>query len=60
MNCNIILSFVNHIDNKSVSLINLDGRSRELPVHCNNVVCIAQPLHWCFLNLIMENALIQV
>lgn len=58
MNCDIVLGFIDDSDNESITIAHLQGRPRELPIHCNSIMGFAQPLHWRSLNLHEINQLI--
>lgn len=47
----IVLSFVDNVDHKRVSVVHFQRGSWILPVHRDGAKGIAQPLHWCCLNL---------
>jgi len=51
VNGDIVFSLVLDVDDKGVAVLDLEGWPREHPVHRNDIVGLAQPLHWCFLNL---------
>lgn len=53
MDGDVVTSFVGDFDDQSVTIVNFQGWSRELPIDCDGVLGCAQPLHWCCLNLLI-------
>ena len=48
----VVFSLVLDVDDEGVAVLGLEGRPREHPVHGDDIVGLAQPLHWRFLNLL--------
>jgi hypothetical protein len=51
VNGGIVASFVCDFNNQSVAIVDVQGWTRILPIHRDDAVGFAQPLHWCCLNL---------
>lgn len=51
MNSDIVTSSIGDFDYKGVSIVDLKRWSREHAIHSDYVVGLAQPLHWCCLDL---------
>lgn len=51
MNRDIVFRLVLDIDDEGIAILDLKRWPREHPIHCDDVVGLAQPLHWCCLNL---------
>ena len=57
MNGHIVTSFVSDFDDQSVSIVDFQCWARELAIHRDSVVGVAQPLHWRCFNLFHYNQL---
>ena len=51
MNGNVILRMVGDIDEDLISFSDINGRSWEHPIYCNNWFGMAEPAHILHLNL---------
>ena len=51
VNSHIVTSFVSDFDDQSVTIVDFQCWTRELSIHCDGAVGVAQPLHWRCLNL---------
>ena len=51
VNGDIISGFVDNFNFKGVSISDLQGRPRKHAINSDAVVSLAQPLHWCCLDL---------
>lgn len=51
VNGDVVLSSVDNVDHKGVSVVYFQCGPWVLPVHRDGAMGIAQPLHWCCLNL---------
>lgn len=54
MNGDVVFCSVCNIDDQSVSIVNFQSGCRKLAIHCDYAVSLAQPLHWCLLNLLQS------
>lgn len=48
----IISSSIDNFHDKSITIIHFQGWSWKLPIDSDGILSIAQPLHWCWLNLL--------
>jgi len=51
MERDIVAGNIDYFDDKGIAVSDRQSWARELPVHCNDVVDFAQPLHWLWLHL---------
>lgn len=51
VNRDIVFSLILDVDDEGVAVPDLNGWPRKHPIHRDDVMGVAQPLHWCFLNL---------
>lgn len=55
----VFVSSVSDIDDEGVAIVNFQSWARELPIHRDGVVGVAQPLHFGCLNLFSPKKLIR-